>query len=59
MLMFYSRVGVLLGPPPPKMVGTSGIRLDGLPRWLKLLTKLTAILDLERQSRLARTPLPG
>ena len=31
--------------PPFKMVGTCGIRPGGLPRWLKLLTKLAAILD--------------
>ena len=45
--------------PPFKTVGTGGIRPGGLPRWLKLLTKLAAILDLEGQSRLARTPPPG
>jgi hypothetical protein len=45
--------------PPFKTVGTCGIRPGGLPRWLKLLTKLAAILDLGAQSRLARTPPPG
>ena len=44
---------------PFKTVGTCGIRLGGLPRWLKLLTKLTAMLDLGAQSRLTRTPPPG
>ena len=42
--------------PPFKTVGTYGIRLGGLPRWLKLLTKLATILDLGVQSRLTRTP---
>ena len=32
--------------PPFKTVGTDGIRPGGLPRWLELLTKLAAILDL-------------
>ena len=41
------------------MLGTGGIRPGGLPRWLELLTKLAAILDLGVQSRLARTPPPG
>ena len=33
--------------PPFKTVGTGGIRPGRLPRWLKLLTKLAAILDLD------------
>jgi len=41
--------------PPFKTGGPGGIRPGGLPRWLKLLTKLAAILDLGVQSRLART----
>ena len=45
--------------PPFKTVGPDGIRLGRLPRWLKLLTKLAAILDLGVQSRLARTPPPS
>ena len=45
--------------PPFKTVGTCGIHPGGLPRWLELLTKLTAILDLGTQSRLTRTPSPG
>jgi len=45
--------------PPFKTVGTCGIRPGGLLRWLKLLTKLAAILDLGAQSRLTRTPPPG
>jgi hypothetical protein len=45
--------------PPFKTVGTCGIRPGGLPRWLKLLTKLAAILDLGTQSQLTRTPPPG
>ena len=52
------RVGVPPGPPF-QTVGTGGIRLGRLPRWLKSLTKLVAILDLGTQSRLARTPPPG
>ena len=51
------RVGVPPGPPF-QTVGTGGIRLGRLPRWLKSLTKLVAILDLGTQSRLARTPPP-
>ena len=45
--------------PPFKTIGTCGIRPGGLPRWLELLTKLAAILDLETQSRLTRTPPPA
>ena len=45
--------------PPFKTVGTCGIHPGGLPRWLKLLTKLAAILDLGTQSRLTQTPLLG
>ena len=45
--------------PPFKTVGTCEIHPGGLPRWLKLLTKLAAILDLGIQSRLTRTPPPG
>jgi hypothetical protein len=44
---------------PFKTAGPDGIRPGGLPRWLELLTKLAAILDLGVQSRLARTPPPG
>ena len=44
---------------PSKTAGPDGIRPGGLPRWLKLLTELAAILDLGVQSRLAQTPPPG
>ena len=54
------RIGVPpVAPPPFKTVGTSGIRPGRLLRWLELLIKLAAILDLGAQSRLARTPPPG
>ena len=52
-------VSVFHQDPPFKMVGAGGIRLGRLPRWLKLLTKLAAILDLRAQLRLARTPPPS
>ena len=45
--------------PTFKTVGTRGIRPGRLPRWLKLLMKLAAILDLGAQSRLTRTPPPS
>ena len=47
-------VGVLQVPPLQ-----NGRYLWNSPRWLELLTKLAAILDLGTQSQLTRTPPPG
>ena len=45
--------------PPFKTAGLGGIRLGRQLRWLELLIKHAAILDLGGQSRLARMPLPS